>query len=167
MITYGPVFDFKQGTLKDLLIRSYSDLLKSDPEHWEKEKIKWLKFDAEVYANFETIARCVTITSSDGKAAGFFSYDPRQKPLALIGHNCVVPEFRGKGIGKMQINQLLEILKQQGFSRVEAVTGEHPFFAPARKMYFKCGFSEKEITPGGPNPEYGLIRFEKTLIETA
>lgn len=164
MITYRPAVEFKQGTIRDLLVQSYADLIKQDPEHWEKEKKKWLEFDNEIFTNPETVGRCVIVSSRDGRAAGFVSYDPRQKPLGLIGHNCVIPEFRGHGLGRMQINEVLETLKKQGFSRVEATTSEHPFFKPARKMYLRCGFAEKEVKPGGPDPAYGLMIFEKDLV---
>ena len=39
-----------------------------------------------------------------GRIAGFGSWDPRQAPdYGIIGHNCVLPEFRGEGLGKQQI----------------------------------------------------------------
>lgn len=163
MITYELAVDYNPGTIRKMLVKSYEELLKSDPEHWEPEKKEWGKFDGELYENPETIGQCVFIMLHEGKPVGFSSFDPRNKPVAVIGHNCILPEFRRKGFGTKQLNDLLARLKDMGFTMAKVTTGEHPFFEPARKMYVKCGFIETGIIKGGPDPKYRVLEYELDL----
>ncbi|MFH1368064.1 MAG: GNAT family N-acetyltransferase [Elusimicrobiota bacterium] len=163
MINYELAEEYKEGTIKDLLVRSYAELLEFDPEHWEPEKKKWVAFDAAIYANPDTVGQCVFVMLNDWKIIGFASYDPRQKPVAIIGHNCILPEFRGKGFGAMQMNELLEKVKKLGFKKAEVTTNENPFFEPAKKMYLKCGFFLSDMIIGGPEGKYKMIKLVKDL----
>jgi GNAT superfamily N-acetyltransferase len=87
---------------------------------------------------------------------GMASYNPRQGPnLGIIGWNCVVPEHQRKGIGKMQILEILRIFKTRGFRKACVKTGSEGFFLPARRTYESCGFIEVRRTEDN-NIEYEL-----------
>jgi ribosomal protein S18 acetylase RimI-like enzyme len=79
----------------------------------------------------------------DDRAISLMSWDPRGAPEQVeIGHNCIVPEFQGVGLGSAQLRETLERLAARSVRRVRATTGEHPFLAPAQRMYRSCGFRE-------------------------
>lgn len=161
-VEFEPIDQHQRGVLCALLVRSYSELLIADAEHWEPCREEWSQFDAQVFGNPDTIGRCVFVTSVDGEVVGFGSYDPRQKPeVGIVGHNCVIPECRGRGIGKLQIGEILRRFRDMGIRRAVVQTGEQPFFAPARRMYEACGFVETRRLPGGPDPRYGLIEYAR------
>lgn len=107
---------------------------------WQED---WKQYDEDVYKFPETIGASGFITTYNEKMIGFGSYDPRQRPeFGIIGHNCILPEFRGKGFGKAQVLEIIRTLKELGVKKVKVTTGEHPFFNPAQKMYASCGFFE-------------------------
>ena len=144
--------------------RSYVELLSADPEHWEPSREDWLRFDSEAFANPETIGVCVFVTVMGGDVVGFGSYDPRQAPmLGIVGHNCVVPEFRGLSFGRRQIEEILRRFRDRGIVRASVQTGDHPFFVPAQRMYLASGFSEIRRLPGGSDPRYGLIEYARDV----
>ena len=48
--------------------------------------------------------------------------------------------FRGKGFGIKIVNHLIEEAKKLEINRISIETGAGDFFAPARKLFDKCGF---------------------------
>jgi hypothetical protein len=61
------------------------------------------------------------------------------------------------------MDEILERFRQKGIKRARAVTSCHLFFAPARKMYLRCGFCEKRRLIGGPDLRYDLVDYEISL----
>ncbi len=164
LLTFRRITQYKPGIIASLLRQCYAEILTAEPLHWKAEEAKWLEFDREVFDNPETVGRCVFITCLDEEEIGFGSFDPRQRPeLGIIGHNCILPRFQGKGHGKRQVLEILLRLKQMGIKRARATTSEHPFFLPAQKMYLACGFQEKRRLIGGPDPRHKLVEYEINL----
>jgi len=98
--------DQQPGVIASVLKRSYAGLLESDPAHWQPEVPKWEEFDRDVFAHPETVGSCVFLSWSAGQLVGFGSFDPRPKPeFGIVGHNCILPDFRGRGYGKEQIRE--------------------------------------------------------------
>lgn len=160
LLTFRPVTQYKAGIIASLLHQCYAKILLAEPLYWQTEEANWLLFDQEVFENPETVGQCVFINCLGEEEIGFGSFDPRQRPnLGIIGHNCVLPHFQGKGYGKRQILEILERFKQMGIKRAKATTSEHPFFLPAQKMYLMCGFQEKRRLIGGPDPRYKVIEY--------
>ncbi|MGP9529723.1 GNAT family N-acetyltransferase [Glutamicibacter sp. AOP5-A2-18] len=52
----------------------------------------------------------------------------------------VSPEFRGRGIGRRLLDELISCAAQRGFTRLYLETGTHPYFTAARRMYQAAGF---------------------------
>lgn len=146
-----------------MIHQSYAALVKSDPARWEQEGQKWDDFDKSAYAN-PKIRACTFVTCLDGEPIGLGSYDPRPGPeYGIVGQNCILPEYQGRGYGTQQIAEILRIFRQKKFKKARVTTSEHPFFLPAQKMYQKLGFKEIGRKPGGPDPNYKIIEFELVL----
>jgi len=162
MLTFKPIIQYQVGTVAFLLLQSYADLLLNPL--WEGEKERFIQADREVFANPDTVGKCTFATCLRGALIGFASFDPRQKPeLGIIGHNCILPEFRGNGYGKQQILEVLSRFKSREIGKAVVSTSEHPFFLPAQRMYLSCGFQEKRRYTGGPDSRYRLIEYERDL----
>ncbi|MDD5623108.1 MAG: GNAT family N-acetyltransferase [Candidatus Peribacteraceae bacterium] len=143
MPVFSPPANFVPGTIERLLKESYTSM---QPQMTEKEWRKLMKifedFDHEV-ATHPEVARCTFVTEEDGLPIGLGSFDPRQRPaLGLIGHNVLLPSARGKGYGKLQLQEILRRMQSLGIKKVRVSTGEHPFFTAAQKNYESVGFRE-------------------------
>jgi len=110
----------ERGLIASLLKQSYAVLLEAEPAVWGPEALKWERFDADVFSHPETIGAAVFLTKVGDTIIGFASYDPREKPeLGFIGHNCVRPEFRNRGVGRQPwptdpLRAVIEYLKTAG-----------------------------------------------------
>tara|TARA_Y100000590_G_scaffold398218_1_gene480453 strand:+ start:1361 stop:1822 length:462 start_codon:yes stop_codon:yes gene_type:complete len=56
----------------------------------------------------------------------------------------VAEQFRGKGMGVNIINHLISESKKLNIKKLSIETGSGDFFAPARKLFIKCGFKSCE-----------------------
>ena len=111
---------------------------------------------------------CLFLTRLDGVLVGFASWDPRQRPrLGIVGHNCILPEFRGRGYGRTQIEEVLRRFKGMGIQTACVTTCDHPFFAPAHRMYQACGFHEVRRIPWDRDPSLMVIECEKANCPVA
>jgi GNAT superfamily N-acetyltransferase len=164
-LTFAPVSFFAPGALARIIKKSYAALVEECPDYWEAENENWEDFDREAFAHPETVGECAFISLLEGAPVGLASYDPRQAPrYGIVGQNCVLPEFRGRGVGKRQIAEILRRFRQRGMRTALVTTSAHPFFLPARKMYESLGFDEIRRFAGGPDPRYDLIELEKNLV---
>jgi GNAT superfamily N-acetyltransferase len=162
---FDPVRAHRPGTLLDLLLRSYQELLDADPEHWGPESERWKDFDAEAFTD-PKIGACVFVTTVSGRPVGFGSYEPQGAGAGWIGHNCIVPEHRGIGYGSRQLTEMVRRMRAQGIREIRSTTGEHPFFQPARAMYEAGGFVETGRRAGGPDPDHRLVDYRLDTRET-
>ncbi len=154
----------EEGTILALLERAYAQALKDEPSLWEPERRKWAEYDRDVFGEPETVGASAFLTWLDGRLAGFGSWDPRGRPLlARIGFNCILPEFRGRGLGQAQMREILRRLGEMGVQAVQVRTLDSPFFAPARRMYEACGFLEIGRTPWPRSNAYHLVDYEIRL----
>ncbi|MCE5238575.1 GNAT family N-acetyltransferase [bacterium] len=83
----------------------------------------------------------VWVTEEDGAIVGFFSYTMSSaRQVGTVHYNGVALAGRGKGIGTMQIQKILEIFRAAGMKVACVGTGLNDGHAPARRVYEKCGF---------------------------
>lgn len=142
ILTFNSISSFKEGDLFNILYGSYKGLLAQNIKNKEKYIDNWKKFDSDSFKN-PKIGRCVFISCLNNKPIGLLSYDPRHFPeYGLIGHNCILPNFRKHGYGKKQIAYLLKIFAKNHCKKVKVETGSIEFFLPAQKMYQSLGFKE-------------------------
>lgn len=81
------------------------------------------------------------VTTISGKPIGFSSWDPRKLPVSIeIGHNCIVREFQGKGIGTFQLRETMKRIMETNPQMIFVKTGANQYFLPARRMYDSSGF---------------------------
>lgn len=154
----------KPGTIAAILKSCYAGLVSSDPDLWGNETEGWKRFDTDVYEEPAAIVDSTFLSWLDDKLIGFASYDPRQWPsIGIIGHNCILPEFQGRGMGKKQILEILRRFQKMEFKNAKVSTLDHPFFVPAQTMYLACGFYESRRIPWEGSPKYRLIEYVKDI----
>lgn len=163
-LRFTPPDDQQKGLIASMLKQSYAALLESDSEHFRPEVPKWEQYDREVFEYPDTVGECLFLSWLGDEMIGFGSFDPRQAPKSgIIGHNCVLPEFRGQGFGKQQIQEIIRQFRSRGVQRVILSTNDHPFFIPAQRMYTACGFKEIKHFPWEGNPARQMIQYEMML----
>lgn len=160
MLNFISPLSLQRGELSKIIYQCYESLINDKSGLWKEEKKKFDNFDKLTFNYPDTIGKCVFVTKQDNEIVGLASWDPRN---GEIGQNCILPKFRGRGYGKMQLNEILNRLKLAGFKKAIVTTSGHPFFKPALVMYEKMGFAISNKKSGGPDQKYGLIDLEKTL----
>jgi len=163
MLTFSPTTNFGLSTVGDILKKSYAKIQNQIPDKdWNKLIQTFEEFDQEVATN-PHVAKCTFITEIDKTPIGLGSYDPRQRPeYGLIGHNAILPSVQGKGYGKMQLLEILNRMREMGIKKARVTTGDHPFFASAKKMYESVGFHEtRKFTD--KDWSFGQIEYEMNL----
>ena len=159
-LLFRPAVQYEPGSVHSILVSCYAGIL--DPAFENRLR----EFDRDVFENPDTIGACTLISSVDNDIAGLVSYDPRQGPrVGIIGHNGILPPYRGRGYGAQQIAEVLRIFRARGFDWARVSTSEHPFFRPARRMYEACGFRECRCTEPGDKGQYRIIRYEMLLAK--
>jgi GNAT superfamily N-acetyltransferase len=162
-VEFVTIANTKPGTIAQLLRESYAELLRLDPR-WEPEAANWDAYDREVFACPKTVGACFFLTHLDGEIVGFASWDPRSRPAyGIVGHNCILPEFRSRGLGRMQIEEILRRFRVLGIQTARVSTADHPFFVPAQRMYTTCGFQEVQRVPWDRAPNVAIIEYERPL----
>ena len=163
MIEFKKYSKYQEGIIFSLLSRSYEAYFQYDPKIEAVWKQSWEEYDKSVFKNPETVGASGFISSNGGCVIGFASWDPRQYPCGIIGHNCVLCEFRRKGYGIAQVKEVLRILKGRGFRKIVVTTGAHEFFQPAQKMYKACGFEELERGFVDEHSLYSTVTYKHEL----
>jgi GNAT superfamily N-acetyltransferase len=164
MLTFAPVSFYHLGTLSDLIKESYAALVKESPEYWEPEKKNWEDFDRQAFAHPDSAGKCVFVSVLDDRPVGLASYDPRHEPrYCVVGQNCILPKFQGRGFGMQQISEILRRFRERQTRTARVTTSGHPFFLPAVRMYQRLGFRETRRFAGGPDPRYPLIELRLEL----
>jgi len=165
-ITYTSPLQEKPGLITEILERNYKELAVLDVVAWREENAEWWTFEKEIFQYPHAIGACVFLTWYDGRPAGFGSYNPRLGPgLGMVGHNCIIPEFRGRGLGKKQTGEILKRLQSMGVKMARVSTSSHSFFIPAQRMYVSCGFTEIGRRPWNSDPPLDIIEYEKNLAD--
>ncbi|MBU0606620.1 MAG: GNAT family N-acetyltransferase [Armatimonadetes bacterium] len=83
----------------------------------------------------------VWVTEEDGQVIGFCSYAVSSaRKVGTVHYNAVALAGRGKGVGTMQVQKILEIFREAGMEIACVGTGLNEGHAPARRVYEKCGF---------------------------
>ena len=101
MIKFKQISEVQSGLIYQILNISYQGLFQDPKIDRAKYLLDWQKFDQEVFDNPNTIGKCVFATTLDDKVIGFASFNPRNRPESgMLGHNCILPKFRGRGFGK-------------------------------------------------------------------
>jgi len=143
MLDFRTISSLKPGDLYEMLLDSYSDLIeKYDPENKERYLSSWRNSDKLAFS-IPVIGKCIFVSYLDDELAGFISYDPRNHPaFMVVGQNCILSRFKGKGLGSEQLSHLISFAKSNGYKMMRITTGDNQFFIPAQKMYQRAEFKE-------------------------
>ena len=164
ILQFKSIDNQEPGVLSSLLFQSYADLIKSDPNNWKPEENNWNEYDRDAFGNPKTIGACVFLNWHGNKLVGFASFDPRQaQNIGIIGHNCILPDFRGQDFGKQQVKEILDHFMILGLQTAMVTTNDNPFFVPAQKMYKSCGFQEISREPWKRDKTQILIHYQKRI----
>jgi GNAT superfamily N-acetyltransferase len=158
-IEFRGIASVVRGSVFELLAESY--------EGWsdrEESLEGWRRADRDLFDHPDVIGACAVFTFLEGELVGFVSWDPREFPTAVIGHNCVRPACRGRGIGAAQLRFALGLLAGKQFLRATVRTGDSDFFAPARRMYASCGFREVGRASAAPGQTMGTVDHALDLV---
>ena len=72
-----------------------------------------------------------------------YDYVTLRGPAGVLQDIIVVPEYRGRGIGRLLLNSILEQLKSRGVPRVVLSTAEGN--AAAQRLFASAGFRRTMI----------------------
>ena len=136
MIEFKKISEFPKGTLYNQLVDAYSFNVNCQ-KAWDQ---MWQEYDNFFYSNLEFIAdKFGFITVVDGIAVGHISWDPRNKHNEVtIGHNCILSSFKGRGYGKLQLEEAINRIKEYDVKKIVVTTNE--ILLPAQKNYESVGF---------------------------
>lgn len=164
-LAFVPFARRSPGLIAQLLQSSYAHLIEELPNQKAEELVRaWHEYDADVYAEPDTVGACGFFSLLNGEVVGLGSWNPIDWPrVAVIGHNCVLPQHQGRGYGRRQIEELLRRFHDAGFQKAVVCTDEHPFFEPAQRMYLSCDFKESRRHAGELLPQYAMIEYERRV----
>jgi GNAT superfamily N-acetyltransferase len=152
-----------RGTVLSVLGTCYEPWASADPCSYQTWERGWRDYDGDIQSYPDTIGRAGFLSCVGDTVVGVGSWDPRRFPAAQVGHNCILPAFRGQGYGAMQLKHMAMVLRAAGFTTAVARTGDVDFFAAARAMYERCGFVRTTTHPPGPLAPFRVAEYELAL----
>lgn len=134
-IKFRKVSEFYRGLIFELLTDAYL----FDCRYEQNCSADWQKFDNFFFDNLQIADECGFITTLNGEAIGFVSWDPRNVPdYVEIGHNCIATKQKSNGYGKMQLQEAVNRIIKNDVRKIVVTTNID--FIPAQKMYESVGF---------------------------
>ncbi len=162
-LTFESLSKHRPALIEQLLTESYADIPGTEQDR-QKYQRQWRRADRDAFESPETIGRCTFITCLNAEPIGMGSFDPRQGPAAgIIGQNCILPAYRGRGFGKRQVEEILRRMQSLGIRKAVVTTGNHSFFLPAQKMYLACGFREARRFEQEQDRQFPAIEYHREL----
>ena len=167
VLNYHPLQENHRGLSAAMLRQSYGELLTAEPACWRPEVAKWEQFDREVFDHPDAVGACVCLSSVGARVVGFGPYVPHRAPeFGHVGHNCVIPEYRGRGLGKFRVQEILRRLSARGTHRARVSTLHGAWHVPAQRMHVACWFREMGRRPWACNSHQAVIEYERALDPT-
>ena len=149
MIEFRKFSDFPRGTLYDILADAYS-FDERNRQIWGEE---WKGSDDFFYDNPEIADKYGFVTCLDGRPIGFVTWDPRHRPdYVEIGHNGIRERCKGRGYGRLQLEEALRRIKRyEGLKRIIVCTNGN-LVAPGN--YESVGFVLYDRKPNRTESAY-------------
>jgi ribosomal protein S18 acetylase RimI-like enzyme len=133
---FKKINEFSHGILVELLADAYSFNVNIEKAF----KDKWIEDDRFFFDNLHIADKCCFITVLEDEAIGFIAWDPRNMPeYAIIGDNCIVSKHKGKGFGKLQLQEAIKRITQNEVKRIIVTT--NATLISAQKNYESLGFT--------------------------
>lgn len=158
-VEFRKVSEFPRGTI----FKSLSDAYSFDARMGRCWGSDWEEFDNFFYDNLQIADKYGFITTLNGEAIGMASWDPRNMPeYAIVGHNCIKTEYKGRGYGKMQLQEAVNRIMQGDVRTIKVMTNAG--LLPAQRMYESVGFKKVQLRKNdgisefaGDNIDYEII----------
>ncbi len=149
MIEFRNFSDFPKGTLYDILADAYS-FDERNRQIWETD---WKGTDDFFYGNPDIADKYGLVTCLDGVPIGFVTWDPRNRPEYVeIGHNGIREQYKGRGYGKLQLEEAIRRIKTyEGLKRIIVCTNSGLI---ASKNYESVGFVLYDRKPNDTESAY-------------
>lgn len=106
---------------------------------------------------------CIFFWNEQGVTAGCIALRPLEDDTGEVKRLFVRPEFRGTGIARKLVSELLKQAVERGYRRLRLDTLAS--MVPARRLYESFGFREIEAYYHNPLPD--VIYYELTLSDIA
>jgi len=103
---------------------------------------------------------CLLLATENGTTMGVAGLKPLAPEIAEVKRLYVVPQARGRGLGRRLAERAIAEARRRGYSRVRLDT-HRPSMASAIALYRALGFVE--IPPYGPDLGGEIVFFEKSL----
>jgi RimJ/RimL family protein N-acetyltransferase len=128
--------DFPRGIMYNILKDAYS----FDARYSECWDENWKKNDDFFYENPEIADKYSIVTCVDGEPIGIVAWDPRHCPKYVeIGDNGIRTRFKGKGYGKIQLQEAVRLIKlYDGLKKIIVCTNSN---LVAKYNYESVGFT--------------------------
>lgn len=108
-LTFEKISLFQRGILYQQLVEGYSF-----DDRWKAYcERDWIEYDNFFFENLTIADRFGFITVLDDMPIGHISWDPRNVPeYVQIGHDCIVPKYKGNGYGRRQLQEAIHRIQQ-------------------------------------------------------
>ncbi len=137
-LKFEKISKFRRGILYKLLSDAYS----FNHRYEEANKEKWLANDKFFFDDLNIGDKYCLITTLNNEPIGFLAWDPRNLPdYAIVGDNCVISKYKGKGCGKLQLQEAVNRMIKCGTQKIYVSTDNE--LIPAQKMYESIGFTRQ------------------------
>ncbi|MCY1372597.1 putative N-acetyltransferase YsnE [compost metagenome] len=100
----------------------------------------------------------------NGKAVGCGALKMHDNGVGELKRMFTRPEVRGKRVGSLLVDAIVELARARGISRLVLETGTGPGFDGAWRLYENSGFVRCGVVLDYPDSEYSAF-FEKRLVE--
>lgn len=125
----------------------------------ELNKLPWFNLDEEhqvqlIMKNLDKFAEPdgrLFLVETDGQIAGTISLRKIRRNCGEIKRMYVRPQFRGRKIGTLMIDEVIKVSKNNGYSDLYLDTAQ--FMSSAVSLYKKFGFHETGPYPESVNPK--------------
>ena len=154
MINIYESYDGDSLNAAKMLIEEYAEFLGFDLD-FQDFAVEMAEFPGK-YAPPEG---CLLLAEEDGRIAGCIALRKMDDAVCEMKRLFVRSEFRGRGVGRMLILELLNLARQKGYKKMRLDTV--PQLESAIVLYERIGF--KDIEPYYYNPLPGARFMEITL----
>ncbi|HEX8552019.1 MAG TPA: GNAT family N-acetyltransferase [Abditibacteriaceae bacterium] len=90
------------------------------------------------------------VTISQGRVVGTGAIRPLGETVCEVKKMWLLPEFRGRGLGRAMLEKLLEFAREAGYTRARLDTGSSEGQRPAQTLYRSAGFTDIPRYNNGP-----------------
>ncbi len=156
----------KVEKIKDISLLPYSTLHEQDCADLIAALPQWFGIPEANTSYLESMKKYSTwVTVDEEKVVGVITLTEQFQGSFEIHFLAVHPDYHRKGIGKLLIQQVEEVSRQQGgrWLHVKTLSPSHPdpYYELTREFYFALGFSplfESDTIWGAANPAIILVK---------